>query len=106
MYVEKKDNIHEYKDLSMSVAEWQEYAYFATHDLIDRDYRTITTQKKVTNPPKIYDHKTTYLTTSCFCEDGQYVVPPTYLGAGVESCIQTRILIGITAGANSVIKGG
>lgn len=93
--VEKRIDGLRYTDLNMSVKEYQEYAYYAPRIMKDGDWTEIHTQKKVTNPPKIYEFIVRYLTVPYFSEEEKVVIPHEYLGEGVLAGMQTRELIGV-----------
>lgn len=95
--MERLPGTYDFHQVGLGMSEWQEYAFWTPRVVKNSSWREIITTKRVTNPPRIFDCVEEYLTTGCFCEEKEYVVPLEYLGEGVKAGIQDRVLIGIVA---------
>jgi hypothetical protein len=96
MAVEKNLQAFPYRSFRGTWEEYQLFLWKQTHYHDNTYEQEICLSKKATNPPKIYDSRTSFVTLSLYSDDGVFIIPPSMLPDGVVSGTQERTLYGIT----------
>lgn len=98
MEVERNPEVLEYKHYNCSISDYSLFAWTQIRTLKDEHTTKKTGAKKATNPPKVEETTSRIIIVPAYSDDGEYPIPSRYLGVGILSGVQHRVLVGATYG--------